>query len=213
MPSSAPPSHHLDHIIESIAGQGYAVVPEFFPASFISALREEALALQDKGKLKQASIGQAEHNQLDNHIRGDLIHWLDHDTQGSTTQQQFSATMEALREALNQHFYLGLFELEQHFAIYPPDAIYRKHLDQFRGNEERQVSCILYLNQDWKEEYGGQLRLYLDGEAAEPYIDTLPLGGTLAVFLSGRFWHEVLPASQPRISLTGWFRKRGAHLP
>ena len=213
MPSSAPPSHHLDHIIESIAGQGYAVVPEFFPASFISALREEALALQDKGKLKQASIGQAEHNQLDNRIRGDLIHWLDHDTQASTTQQQFSATMEALREALNQHFYLGLFELEQHFAIYPPGAIYRKHLDQFRGNEERQVSCILYLNQDWKEEYGGQLRLYLDGEAAEPYIDTLPLGGTLAVFLSGRFWHEVLPASQPRISLTGWFRKRGAHLP
>lgn len=213
MPSSAPTSHHLDHIIESIAGQGYTVVPEFFPASFISALREEALALQDKGKLKQASIGQAEHNQLDNRIRGDLIHWLDHDTQGSTTQQQFSATMEALREALNQHFYLGLFELEQHFAIYPPGAIYRKHLDQFHGNEERQVSCILYLNQDWKEEYGGQLRLYLDGEAAEPYLDTLPLGGTLAVFLSGRFWHEVLPASQPRISLTGWFRKRGAHLP
>ena len=212
MPLLALPTHHIDYIAESIAEHGYAIVPEFFPSSFISLLREEALALQEKGKLKQASIGQAEHNQLDNRIRGDLIHWLDHEDQVNTTQQQFSATMEALRETLNQHFYLGLFELEQHFAIYPPGAVYRKHLDQFRGNEERQVSCILYLNQDWKEEYGGQLRLYLNGEAAEPYIDTVPMGGTLVVFLSGRFWHEVLPASRPRISLTGWFRKRGASL-
>ena len=212
MPSFSLPNHHIDHIVESIAGQGYAIVPEFFPSSFISLLREEALALHEKGKLKQASIGQAEHNQLDNRIRGDLIHWLDHETQANTTQQHFAATMEALREALNRHFYLGLFELEQHFAIYPPGAIYRKHLDQFRGNEERQVSCILYLNQDWKEEYGGQLRLYLDGETVASYIDTVPVGGTLVVFLSSRFWHEVLPASRPRISLTGWFRKRGATL-
>ncbi|MCB5189204.1 2OG-Fe(II) oxygenase [Methylobacillus arboreus] len=205
-------SHHIDQLTEIIADQGYAVVPEFFPASFIAALRQEALALQEAGKLQRATIGRAESSKLDNKIRGDLIHWLDH-AQPSSTQQDFSNSMEALRESFNRHLFLGLFELENHFAIYPPGAVYNKHLDQFRGNEERQISCILYLNEDWKEEYGGQLRLYLNGKEAEPYIDISPTGGTLVVFLSGRFWHEVLPAIQPRISLTGWFRKRGSTLP
>ncbi|SNR96577.1 SM-20-related protein [Methylobacillus rhizosphaerae] len=204
-------NRHIDGIIEAIASQGYAVIPEFFPAEFIAALQQEALSLQEAGKLQRASIGKAEQNQLNTRIRGDLIHWLDH-THPSAIQQEFAISMETLRESLNQHFYLGLFELENHFAIYPPGAVYHKHLDQFRGNEERQISCILYLNDQWQEEDGGQLRLYLDGTEAHPYIDVLPQGGTLVVFLSGKFWHEVLPATRPRTSLTGWFRKRSSEL-
>lgn len=202
---------HINDIIEAIASQGYAVIPEFFPADFIAALQQEALSLQEAGKLQRASIGKADQNQLNTRIRGDLIHWLDHACP-SAIQQAFASSMETLRESLNQHFYLGLFELENHFAIYPPGAVYHKHLDQFRGNEERQVSCILYLNDQWEEEDGGQLRLYLNDTEADPYIDVVPQGGTLVVFLSGKFWHEVLPATQPRISLTGWFRKRGTAL-
>lgn len=202
---------YISAIIDGIAQQGYAVIPEFLPKDFIQALRTEALALQTAGKLQHASTGRAAASKLDTQVRGDLIHWLDQ-AQASALQQSFAACMEELREALNQHFYLGVFELENHFAIYPPGAVYNKHLDQFRGNQERQVSCILYLNQDWQPQYGGQLRLYLDGEQPEPYIDIQPEGGTLVVFLSGQFWHEVLPATQPRISLTGWFRKRSDNL-
>lgn len=205
-------SQHIEHITHSLAEQGYVIIPAFLPDDFISALRNEALTLQAAGKLKRATIGKAEHNTLDHKIRGDLIHWLDH-VDASVVQQDFSRIMEALRESLNEHLFLGLFELENHFAIYPPGAIYNKHLDQFRGNEERQVSCILYLNEAWEEKDGGQLRLYLDGKNPTPYIDTVPHGGTLVVFLSSQFWHEVLPASQPRISLTGWFRKRSTTLP
>lgn len=198
---------HISSIIDTIAQQGYAVTPDFLPAEFIQALRNEAIALQAAGKLQHASTGRATHNKLDTQMRGDMIHWLDH-AQPSALQQEFSACMEQLREALNQHFYLGLFELENHFALYPPGAVYNKHLDQFRGNQARQVSCILYLNESWQPQNGGQLRLYLDGEQPQPYIDVQPEGGTLVVFLSGQFWHEVLPATKPRISLTGWFRKR-----
>lgn len=198
---------HISTIIHALAERGYAVIPDFLPADFIQALREEAIALQSAGKLQHASTGRAADNKLDTQVRGDLIHWLDQ-AQPSALQQNFSLTMEQLREALNQHFYLGLFELENHFALYPPGAVYNKHLDQFRGNQQRQVSCILYLNEDWQAQNGGQLRLYLDGEQPEPYIDVQPEGGTLVVFLSGQFWHEVLPAIKPRISLTGWFRKR-----
>ena len=39
-------------------------------------------------------------------------------------------------------------------------------------------------------------------------FDVLPRGGTLVVFLSDRFPHEVLPARRERLSLAGWFRRR-----
>ena len=39
--------------------------------------------------------------------------------------------------------------------------------------------------------------------------DVVPSGGSLVVFLSGEVPHEVLPATRERLSLTGWFRRRG----
>src|SRR5450830_1584970 len=39
--------------------------------------------------------------------------------------------------------------------------------------------------------------------------DVVPSGGCLVVFLSGDVPHEVLPATRERLSLTGWFRRRG----
>jgi SM-20-related protein len=102
--------------------------------------------------------------------------------------------------------YLGLEDFESHFALYPPGAFYLKHLDRFRDNDRRTVSAVLYLNQDWQAEQGGALRLYLaDGETR----DVLPQAGSLLVFLSADMPHEVLPATRDRLSLTGWFRRRG----
>jgi SM-20-related protein len=40
--------------------------------------------------------------------------------------------------------------------------------------------------------------------------DIVPHGGTLVVFLSERFEHEVLPTARARVSLAGWFRRRAA---
>jgi SM-20-related protein len=68
------------------------------------------------------------------------------------------------------------------------------------------VSAVVYLNDAWLPEHGGQLRMYLD-ESVEH--DVVPAGGCLVVFLSGEVPHEVLPATRDRLSLTGWFRRRG----
>ncbi|MNF18077.1 hypothetical protein D3C80_2219580 [compost metagenome] len=48
--------------------------------------------------------------------------------------------------------------------------------------------------------------MYLEGGAEH---DVMPTGGCLVVFLSGDVPHEVLPASRDRLSITGWFRRRG----
>jgi SM-20-related protein len=36
-----------------------------------------------------------------------------------------------------------------------------------------------------------------------------PRLGTLVCFLSGDYWHEVLPAARSRMSITGWYLVRG----
>jgi SM-20-related protein len=193
-------------LLNDIAHQGFAIVDNFLPPATIRKLAEEAKTLHAHGETHRAMTGKKNGEKPDN-IRGDFIHWVD-DTNPSATQQEYLHCMEELRSDLNQNFYLGLFDLEAHFAVYPPGAAYRKHLDQFQGDNKRQVSCVLYLNQDWRTEDGGQLRLYLDEGDAPQHVDVQPKGGRLVAFLSGRFWHEVLPATRERISLTGWFRTR-----
>jgi SM-20-related protein len=139
--------------------------------------------------------------------RGDFIHWIEA-SHASTAEGAYLNVMEELQQMINQAFFLGLFELESHFAIYPPGAGYQKHLDQFIGKEERKVSCILYLNDNWHSDDGGQLRIYLDKKDEMRFIDITPQAGTLVVFLSSDFLHEVLPAKRERMSITCWFRTR-----
>ena len=196
-----------EQLIEGIANDGYAIIEHFLSPETIAALGSDAKKLQGLGEMRRASTGQSGSATADDSIRGDFIHWLEENTI-SAAQQKYLQHMEELRVSLNQSFYLGLFKLESHFAIYPPGAVYKKHLDQFQDNSHRQVSCVLYLNQHWQHEDGGQLRLYLDGENPTLYLDVEPVGGTMIAFLSGRFWHEVLPATRERMSLTGWFRTR-----
>lgn len=203
----------MQQLIAGIANEGYCVVADFLPPEKITILADEAKHLLELGEMRRARTGQGNSVLPDNSVRGDFIHWLDEHNGAATAaansvQQEYFAMMQTLRENLNRELYLGLFDIESHFTIYPTGAIYRKHLDQFRGNTQRQVSSILYLNQDWRAEHGGQLRIYLDGTEDMPYRDIEPAGGTLVLFLSGRFWHEVLPAVKPRISLTGWLRTR-----
>ena len=199
-----------EQLIQSIAENGYAVIQDFLSAEQIAALGAEAKSLQQAGDLHPAGMGRQ--RQLDGQLRGDCIQWLDEKTVGPA-QQAYLSAMQGLREQLNRDLYLGLFEFETHFAIYPPGAVYKKHLDQFQASptsqtNARQISTILYLNQDWRAGDGGQLRLYHDDKNPQFYLDIDPLGGKLVTFLSGRFYHEVLPAMRERMSITGWFRTR-----
>ncbi len=196
-----------NHQLEALAEHGYTIIDNYLPPPMIAALQQQAIRLRDAGIMHQASIGKDETNRIISEVRGDSIYWLD-DAGQTPEQTDYLHTMQALQEQLNRCFFLGLFEFECHFAVYDPGAIYQKHLDQFKGQQERQITAVLYLNDDWRQDDGGELRLYLDESENAAFIDIAPLGGRLALFLSGRFYHEVLPAQRTRISLTGWFRTR-----
>lgn len=201
-----------DSIVTHIAEQGFCIVENFLDVATVSNLAAEAIDLKSKSELKPAGIGR-ENRELNAEIRGDSIHWLDAE-QATAAQQIYFTQMEQLRLSLNQTLYLGLFGLESHLAIYPEGAFYKPHLDCFanadQSKPQRKISCIVYLNQHWQADDGGELRLYLNAENAEQasYLDVAPLCGRAVIFLSDTFYHEVLPAKRERISLTGWFYTR-----
>lgn len=200
-------SENDEAITSCIAEQGYVIIDDYFSSEFIAALANLAKTKFDKQEMAQAGTGkQAATNA---NIRGDSIHWLDENNNELAIQQYF-LQMQNLKTLMNQHFYMGLASLETHLAIYPAGAKYQKHLDQFsvqhaNAFNTRKLSSILYLNEDWLPQHGGELRLYID---ETKWLDILPKGGRLVLFLSAEFWHEVLPAKRERLSLTGWFRTR-----
>lgn len=206
-----------DDLITALAKNGYAVIDQAIADDAITKLRNAALALQKNGLMQRASTGKNLGVVALSSIRGDFTYWLEdinliHSTSEQTYSIAYLAYMESLRELLNQALFLGLFDFETHYAIYPAGEGYSKHLDQFKQSNQsqanqrsRKISSVLYLNQDWKTPDGGQLRLYLE---ADKFVDIKPVAGRLVLFLSDRFWHEVLPAKRERISLTGWFRTR-----
>lgn len=194
----------FDTIVAGLAGPGWCVLPGFLTAAETALLRSECRAAHASGGFQAAGVGKGSARRHPE-IRGDSIRWVDENTPGAMLQTVLGR-FEALRLEVNRSLFLGLFDSELHFAVYPPAAGYRRHLDRFRDDDRRTLTVILYLNEDWRDEDGGQLRFWPAADA-EP-LDIAPAGGTLVAFLSARFWHEVLPTRRERLSLTGWFRRR-----
>jgi len=197
----------LEGVAIALANRGWCVTDGFLPRLLVGQLAQEAGELRKSGGLRPAGVGRGKSFRIRPEIRTDRVKWLD-PYECSGAQSLYLGALDDLRLAVNRTLFLGLFEYEGHFAVYPPGSRYRKHLDQFPGVEQRLVTCILYLNQGWGREDGGQLRIYTDPDHESRYQEVRPLQGRLVTFLSGRFLHEVMPARRDRLSITGWMKKR-----
>lgn len=200
----------LARAIHAIAENGYAIIDDFLAPVEIEVLAETIKAKWLNGEMVSAKTGKA--GLKNQQIRGDYIAWLD-ETDRSPAVMAYFRQMEMLRLLLNTQLFMNVQELETHIAVYPVGSAYQKHLDQFSHGsanqiQHRQLSAVLYLNQNWQAHHGGELRLHLDDSN---HIDISPNAGRIVLFLSAKFWHEVLPAQRERLSLTGWFRTR-SHL-
>jgi len=191
-------------LIDDLAEHGWAIQTLALPADLTVALAAECRARQQNGGLQPAGVGRAGAQTVNTAVRGDQIDWLE--AAQSPACARYLGLLDELRLGLNRALYLGLEDYEGHFALYPPGAFYQKHLDRFRDDDKRSVSAVFYLNDDWQPEHGGALRLYLT-EGRE--LDVYPQAGTLLLFMSADWPHAVLPATRERLSLTGWFRRRG----
>jgi SM-20-related protein len=193
-----------ERIARDLATDGFSIDPRFLPPGECARLARRGRALWQRGALRAAAIGRGAARVRRPEIRGDFVRWID-PAAATRGEAALLARVEKLRAALNRSLQLGAFDLELHWALYPPGALYARHRDRFRGERARVVSLVLYLNDAWQPRDGGALRLYLDANAS---LDVAPRAGTLVAFLSDRFEHEVLPARRERLSLTGWLRQR-----
>jgi len=191
----------LDQAADALADKGWVVLRDAFSPSLVGALRADLRALQEKDLLAEAGVGRGDDHLQAETIRRDLIHWI---TGRSTAERSYLAQMEALRLSLNRRLFLGLFEFEASFAVYPPGAFYKRHMDSFKGAANRIVSAVTYLNEGWGASDGGDLRLF-DG-TGHHLAEIRPEGGTLVLFLSEEIPHEVAVTYRTRLSIAGWYR-------
>ncbi|NVK22062.1 MAG: 2OG-Fe(II) oxygenase [Kangiellaceae bacterium] len=188
-------------ICTAIAEQGYIILPQALPDPLLNNLLVNLIELNPH-QFERAGIGREDDFHKNTFVRQDAIYWLDPNMEFA---QAYFAWMEQLRLRINQQLFLGLFDYEAMFAHYPEGAFYKRHLDAFKGNTNRRLSTVLYLNPQWNPEDGGELLMYHKRQK-QPFESVSPTFGTMVIFLSEQFPHEVLPAQKSRFSLTGWFR-------
>ena len=187
----------MDSILDNIHEHGYAVIEDAFPEGIIEGLLTDCL--ENQPEFKAAGIGRNQDSQLNKQIRKDKTLWL---TGNSPAQADFMALTDELRLEVNRNFFLGLFDYECHYARYEIGDFYLKHLDAFKGKSNRVFTTVCYLN---TPDAGGELLIYAQ-DSDDVIARVAPKAGTLVVFESERFPHEVLAAESERYSIAGWFR-------
>ncbi|WJG11021.1 2OG-Fe(II) oxygenase [Aliiglaciecola sp. LCG003] len=188
-------------IAEDIYANGMAVIPNALPIELIEGLWSQVHGMSSE-QFDQAGIGR-ENELMQNHfVRRDEICWING---SSPAGQAWLDWTHQLQQFLNKRLFLGLFSFESHFAHYGPGDFYKRHVDAFKGDTNRILSVVLYLNPGWVTDDAGELVIYQD-EFDLVGTKILPHYGTLVTFLSDEFPHEVLAANRDRYSIAGWFR-------
>jgi len=198
----------VEQLITDMHSVGWSARPGFLTHDESERLRQECALAYENGGFRPAGVGHGAGLKIREDIRKDQVMWIDPGEQAAERHAYLGA-IERIREKLNQRFFLGLFDYEAHFAIYPEGAYYKAHLDRHVGSSARLVTVILYLNDAWQPGDGGELKIWTTPQGCDGAFELIePRMGTLVTFFSGDFWHEVLPTKKPRMSITGWYRAR-----
>lgn len=196
----------IERMTEELRLRGWTYFSEYLGAELLRALRAEALALYEEDQFRRARIGPTDEELLRGDIRRDSIFWLDPNT-ASPIQRKLFLVIEALMAELGRRMFISLQSFEAHYAVYPGGGFYKKHLDQFQADCLRQLSFVIFLNEIWNPEDGGQLRIYQERDPESVEVEINPEIGKAVLFLSSSVYHEVLPTTKTRMSLAGWMKK------
>jgi SM-20-related protein len=197
----------FDSITNDIVDKGYSISHYALPKALTTLLLQHITQLP-KEKYKRAGIGRAKDHVINDFIRTDDISWITNNSEATCEWLKWTSSLQAF---LNRRLFLGLFSFESHFSHYINGDFYKKHKDAFKGEDNRVVSVVVYLNKNWSEADGGELVIY-ENTLSYPVVTlnsiatVTPSLGTVVVFLSEDFPHEVLPVKSDRYSIAGWFR-------
>lgn len=192
--------HNLDNWfswMDDLAEQNYVVIDNFIDDKLYKEIK--SFLFEKIEAFDQAGIGALNQHIIKKTIRGDKTYWLnkERDTALSDLWELLSET----KNTLNRYCYLSLSGEEFHLTHYPSGGYYLRHLDQFEGRNNRMISMIIYLNENWETKNGGQLEI-LDKNKKLQLVD--PIAKRCVLFKSDKVPHAVLKSYKDRYSLTGW---------
>lgn len=193
----------FEELIEGYITGNIGISEAFLTKALTEALTLNLLNLSRDGGLNTAGIGNDPLKATLSVIRSDKTSWLDV-ASGNSAEMEFLDIVARFIAYLNETCYTGLNAFEFHYALYEQGAFYGRHKDQFRSNNSRKFSMISYLNEDWLATDGGQLVIHHEGRAAQ---NVTPNCGKAVFFKSDVLEHEVIAATRPRMSVTGWLKR------
>jgi SM-20-related protein len=212
--------------LATLRDQGYVIIDDFLTSeTWMEALRDDVMNLRQKNKFKIAKIGQDSTNTLNEEIRVAETCFLGRDKPElkdvhNQAREKLYEVLETLRMDLQEG---GGNKLDPNlseflYAYYPTGGFYRRHRDAVKGSASwlREYSLLLYLNEESydPDTDGGRLRVHFDsggdflpdGEAPL-FQDVDAFGGTLVIFESNKFPHEVLDTVAERFAVVGWYNR------
>lgn len=192
----------FEELIESFITNKIGISDLFLAAPLAALLQKNLLQLHGDGEMYLAGIGNSKTPDPLQKLRGDKIYWLDKKSR-NTEQLEFLDLVDQLIDYLNRTCYTGINACEFHYAYYETGSFYKRHKDQFKNDSDRKYSLVSYLNDDWLETDGGQLMVYQNGDAQS----ILPGSRKAVFFQSNELEHEVVAATRPRMSVTGWLKR------
>ncbi|MES2703387.1 MAG: 2OG-Fe(II) oxygenase [Bacteroidota bacterium] len=166
-------------------------------------MKQNLLRLNRDSRMVRAGIGNAVVKDKTQKVRGDKTCWIEGGSKNAA-EMEFLDLVKQFMSYLNQTCYTGVNSCEFHYALYEEGTSYTRHRDQLKNDYNRKYSMISYLNDDWQAADGGQLIIHRDETTTE---EILPLNQRAVFFQSDVLEHEVVTATRPRMSITGWLKR------
>ena len=184
-----------DEQLDKFVDDGWMIIDGVFENKALLALQSESGFIDYRDAELTAGIRVSD-------IRGDRIRWI---TENFFAGFYYLQSINALGALFNRSLFAGIRHSEAHFACYPVGFGYQWHSDNPAGRDERVISAVLYLNDDWSDSDGGALEI-VDKHGI--HHNVMPVANRLVIFDSD-IQHQVQIAHRQRYSIATWMRRDG----
>ncbi|MGP5347423.1 2OG-Fe(II) oxygenase [Psychrobacter celer] len=184
-----------DKQLDTFVTDGWLTIDNVFNKTALLALQAESGFIDYRDAALTAGIRISD-------IRGDRIRWI---TKNFFAGFYYLQSINALAALFNQSLFAGIRHSEAHYACYPPGFGYKWHSDNPAGRDERVISAVFYLNDEWTASDGGALEI-IDKHGSHHSV--MPVANRLVIFDSD-MQHQVQIAHRQRYSIATWMRRDG----
>ena len=184
-----------DTQLDTFVEDGWIIIDDVFETKALLALQAESGFINYRDAELTAGIRVSD-------IRGDRIRWI---TENFFAGYYYLQSINALAALFNRSLFAGIRHSEAHYACYPVGFGYQWHSDNPAGRDERVISAVFYLNDEWEPTDGGALEV-IDKHGG--HHNVMPVANRLVIFDSD-LQHQVQIAHRQRYSIATWMRRDG----